>query len=110
MVLLALDIPSKEIELFCQRWHVAELAIFGSALRQDFGAESDVDILIAFQEASRRGLFDLVRMQKELESIFGRDVDLVEKTAVEKSENYIRRKEILNNTYRHFPSVTRHTC
>jgi len=104
MVLLALEIPSKEIELFCQRWHVAELAIFGSALRQDFGAESDVDILIAFRKTTRHGLFDLVRMQKELESIFGRKVDLVEKTAVERSENYIRRKEILNNTYVIFPA------
>ena len=104
MVLQALDIPYKEIEMFCQRWQVAELAIFGSALRQDFGAESDVDILIAFPKATRRGLFDLVRMQKELESIFGRDVDLVEKAAVEKSENYIRRNEILNKAYVVFPA------
>ena len=93
---MALEIPYKEIEKFCQRWQVAELAIFGSALRQDFGAESDIDVLIAFHKSTRRGLFDLVRMQRELESIFGRDVDLVEKTAIEKSENYIRRNEILN--------------
>jgi len=43
-------------------------------------------------------LFDLVRMQNELKEIFGREVDLVERKAIEKNENYIRRKSILSNT------------
>jgi predicted nucleotidyltransferase len=46
----------------------------------------------------RVGLFDLVRMEDELKNLFGRDVDLVERAAIEKSENYIRRKSILSNT------------
>ena len=104
MALLTLDIPREEINRFCRRWGVTELAVFGSALRQDFRAESDVDLLVAFNETTSRGLFDLVRMQKELESIFGRDIDLVERAAVEKSENYIRRNEILNNAYVIFPA------
>jgi hypothetical protein len=78
---------------------VSELAVFGSALRQDFGAESDIDILVAFDETSRRGLFDLVRMQNELEAMLGREVDLVEKAAVLNSQNYIRRNEILGSAH-----------
>jgi predicted nucleotidyltransferase len=98
-VLQAIEIPEEEISKFCQRWGVTELAVFGSALRQDFGAESDIDILVAFGETSRRGLFDLVRMQSELEAMLGREVDLVEKAAVLNSQNYIRRNEILGSAH-----------
>ena len=104
MVLQALDIPTEELNGFCKRWGVVELAVFGSALCQDFSSESDIDILIAFDEFFSRGLFDLVRMQNELESIFGRQVDLVEKAAVENSENYIRRNEILDSAHVIFPA------
>jgi predicted nucleotidyltransferase len=98
-VLQAIEIPEEEISKFCQRWGVTELAVFGSALRQDFGAESDIDILVVFGETSRRGLFDLVRMQSELEAMLGREVDLVEKAAVMNSQNYIRRNEILGSVH-----------
>ena len=97
MVNQALNVEHKEIENFCRRWDVVELAVFGSALREDFRSESDIDILITFRETSHRGFFDIIRMQAELSVLFGRDVDLVEKEAVEKSENYIRRGHILQS-------------
>jgi len=90
-------IPQDEIADFCRRWRVTELALFGSILRQDFGPGSDVDVLVSFAPDARWSLFDLVRMEDELRVILGREVDLVERVAVEQSENYIRRKSILSN-------------
>lgn len=90
-------IPQEKITGFCHRWKVTEFALFGSALRGDFGPDSDVDVLVSFAPDTRWSLFDLVMMQDELKAIFGREVDLVERVAVERSENYIRRKSILSN-------------
>jgi predicted nucleotidyltransferase len=92
------SIPREELSDFCQRWKVTELAVFGSVLRGDFGPDSDVDVLVTFASQARWSLFDLVVMESELGAIMGRDVDLVERTAVEQAENYIRRKSILSNT------------
>lgn len=92
-----ISIERDRIEAFCRRWQVAELALFGSVLREDFRPDSDVDLLVRFLPAARHSLLDLVRMQEELESILGRKVDLVEKSAIEKSRNYIRRKAILSS-------------
>ena len=75
---------------------MSELAIFGSALRDDFAQDSDIDILISFEPDIQWGLFDLVNMETELNSIFGNEIDLVEKEAVENSDNYIRRRGILD--------------
>jgi predicted nucleotidyltransferase len=92
------SIPRKRLAEFCRRWKITELALFGSVLRADFRPSSDIDLLVSFSPRAKISLFDLVRMQYELKEIFGRDVDLVERRAIEKSENYIRRKSILNNT------------
>lgn len=91
-------IPRKKLAEFCNRWKITELALFGSVLRNDFRPDSDVDLLVSFSPRAKISLFDLVRMQNELKEIFGRDVDLVERRAIENSENYIRRKSILSNT------------
>lgn len=91
-------IPRKKLAEFCQRWKISELAFFGSVLRDDFRPGSDIDLLVSFSPKAKISLFDLVRMQNELKEIFGREVDLVERRAIEKSENYIRRKNILSNT------------
>ena len=56
-----------------------------------------MDLLVSFEEDARYSLFDLVTMQDELQAILGREVDLVEREAVEQSENYIRRRHILQN-------------
>jgi hypothetical protein len=94
---VAIAIPENRLMDFCRRWKVAEMAIFGSALREDFGPDSDIDILVSFNADARWGLFDLVRMEEELTALLGRPVDLVARLAVEQSENYIRRKSILEN-------------
>jgi len=94
---VALDIPMEAVKEFCRRWKVRELALFGSVLRDDFGPASDVDVLVEFCEEARWSLFDLVHMENELAGLLGRQVDLVERAAVEQSENYIRRKHILES-------------
>jgi hypothetical protein len=80
------------IEEFCRKWRVKELAIFGSALRDDFGPESDVDVLVELEEDAPWDAFDWVDMTEELGGIFGREVDLVEKSAI---RNPFRRHNIL---------------
>ena len=92
-----IHIPRLQIDSFCRRWQVSELALFGSVLREDFGPDSDVDVLIQFQPQARHTLLDMARMQEELRQIFGRDVDLVERSAVEQSRNHIRRNAILQS-------------
>lgn len=82
---------------FCQRWQVSELALFGSILRDDFHAGSDIDILVSYQSTAKRGLLERIRMQDELSSLLHRDVDLVSKKAIEQSHNWLRRKNILDS-------------
>jgi len=89
-------IPTKKLAGFCLRWKVTEIALFGSVVRDDFRPDSDVDVLVSFAPDARWTLFDLVSMQNELKQIFGREVDLVERKAIEQSENYIRRRNILS--------------
>ena len=71
--------------------------MFCSVLRDDFGPDSDVGVLVQFEEEARHTLFDMVHMEEELQEIFGRQVDLVTRRGVENSRNYIRRKSILNS-------------
>lgn len=92
-----LSIPREQLVDFCRRWSVTELALFGSALREDFRPDSDVDVLVSFSEDAHHSLFDMVRMQKELEQILGRQVDLVSRRAIEMSRNNIRRNVILRS-------------
>ena len=91
-----LDLSSEAISDFCKRWQVTELSLFGSVLRDDFGGESDIDVLVSFEQGAAWGLIDMVRMEEELGTLLGRNVDLVERQSVEKSSNYIRRKHILS--------------
>jgi uncharacterized protein len=95
---LRIALPEDKIVDFCRRWQVTELALFGSVLHGDFRPDSDVDVLISFAPNTRWSLFDLVTMEHELETVLGREVDLVERSAVEQAENYIRRKSILDDT------------
>lgn len=92
-----ISISKSEIAAFCKRWQVTELALFGSVLRDDFGPESDVDVLVCFDPQARHTLLDIAQMQDELSSALGREVDLIERATVERSPNYIRRKAILRS-------------
>ncbi len=95
----AATIPMNEIAEFCRRWKIRELALFGSALRDDFGPDSDLDILVTFAADAEWGLLDHVQMQQELQTLLQRSVDLISKRAVERSPNWLRRQEILNTAY-----------
>ncbi|MDH3476289.1 MAG: nucleotidyltransferase domain-containing protein [Rhodospirillales bacterium] len=90
-----IDIPLPAIEAFCRKWRVAELDLFGSVLREDFGPDSDVDLLVSFLPEARLSLLDQVRMERELSGILGRRVDLLSKRGLESSTNWIRRDAIL---------------
>ncbi len=94
---IRIEVPKDKIVTFCCRNHIRSFGLFGSALREDFGPGSDIDVLVEFEQTYRPGLMELVEMQKELMRIFGQKVDLVERQAVEKSENYIRRRHILES-------------
>ena len=86
-----------EVAAFCKRWRVLEMALFGSVLRDDFGPQSDIDVLVRFAPGPTPGLFGVVRMERELSELFGRRVDLVTCGAVESSRNPIRRQAILDS-------------
>ena len=92
-----IDLPTEAIDRYCQKWQIVELALFGSALRDDFRPDSDLDILVNFAPNAPWTILDLVTMQQELEQLSGRKVDLIEKTVIETSDNWIRRNEILNS-------------
>ncbi len=88
----------EKIKKFCQKWIIKEFSLFGSYLGNDFNKESDVDVLVKFDDNVSYGFFELVDMRDELENIFGRKVDLLTKRGVEQSRNYIRSRNILQNS------------
>jgi predicted nucleotidyltransferase len=90
--------PLKKIATFCKRWQVVEFALFGSAVRDDFSPQSDIDALVSFAPQSDWGLFEHIQMKQELNEIFGREVDLITRRALEQSRNALLRAEILNTT------------
>lgn len=85
-------IPFTKVQLFCQKWDIQELALFGSVLRDNFRQDSDVDVLVTLHDTTRLSLYDWVEMIQELSDMFGRPVDLVEKTTI---RNPFRRYHIL---------------
>ncbi len=97
MTITAIDLPIEVIAQFCDRWQVTEFALFGSVLRDDFRPDSDIDILITFAPEAKRGLTETMQMRDQLQAIFDRKVDLIVKAAIERSENWLRRKNILES-------------
>ena len=87
-----IDIPKEKIAEFCRKWKIKEFSFFGSVLHKNFRPDSDVDIMISFNDDSRWSLWDLGQMREELITIFGREVDLVEKEAL---QNPFRKKSIM---------------
>lgn len=91
---IRITLPQKEIEGFCIKWKVSEMALFGSVLSEEFRSESDIDILVSFKADAGWSLFDFVDMIDELKEIFGRKVDLVEKDSL---RNPFRKQAILSS-------------
>lgn len=93
-----IPIDREKIKAFCDKWKITEFSLFGSVLSDSFRSDSDVDVLVTFAEDADWSLFDLVDMEDELKVIFGHDVDLVLRKTIERSENYIVRKNILRSS------------
>jgi predicted nucleotidyltransferase len=89
-----IHIDLEKIAVFCRKWKITEFAVFGSVLREDFRPDSDVDVLVSFEQNAGWSLLDIVEMKDELELVLGREVDLVEKGAV---RNPFRRHAIMTN-------------
>ncbi len=89
---VGIDVPTERIAAFCRKWRVTEFALFGSVLRDDFGPDSDIDVLVELGPNHGLSLFDWVDMIGELKALFGREVDLVSKRGL---RNPFRRHEIL---------------
>jgi predicted nucleotidyltransferase len=81
-----------KVPAFCERWSIAEFSLFGSVVRADFRPESDIDVLLTFLPDAKWSLVEWVAMREELQELFARGVDLVEKRAI---RNPFRRSAIL---------------
>ncbi len=92
-----INIPDQRVKEICRNYSIKELSLFGSVLSGDFNLESDIDLLIEFNPESSISLFDLIDLKKELEEVFGREVDIVSKNAIKRSRNPLRKKGILEN-------------
>ncbi len=97
MTVNSINIQKEKLSEICKRYKIIELALFGSALREDFTNRSDIDLLVEFMPDSGITLFNIVDLKDEFEKLFGRDVDIVPKNAVKKSRNYLRKNAILKN-------------
>jgi predicted nucleotidyltransferase len=97
-------VPRERLGEYCRRWKIVELRVFGSALREDFRPDSDLDLLVRFAADADWSLMDHVAMEEELTGIIGRKVDLVSQRAIEQSANWIRRKAILESAEPYFAS------
>ena len=71
-----IEIPKEQLARFCQTHRIERLSLFGSVLSDDFGPDSDVDVLVEFKPGTRIGLIRLMSLEFELGEILGRKVDL----------------------------------
>jgi len=87
-----MSLPGAAVAKLCRRWKIKRLSLFGSVLRDDFGAESDIDVLVAFRDDAPWSLWDWIEMTDEMRILFGREVDVVEESGL---TNPFRRQRIL---------------
>ena len=85
---------------FCKKNYIKKLSVFGSALRDQLGPDSDIDLLVEFEEGHTPGLFSIVRMETELAEALGRKVDL--RTPEDLSRYF--RDEVLRNAQLEYQS------
>lgn len=93
---LPITIPQDQLEAFCKKWKITEFALFGSVLRDDFGPDSDVDVMVVFAPDAHPTLITIHHVVQELEMLVARKVDLVTRLAIERSSRDSRRKRILS--------------
>ena len=87
----SIDVSQRTITEFCRRHRVRRLSLFGSILRDDFGPDSDIDLLVEFEPGCVPGLLRMAGLELELSEVLGRKVDL--RTAAELSRTF--RDEVL---------------
>lgn len=93
----AVTLPMDEIRALCRKYHVRELALFGSIVRNDLRPDSDIDFLARFENHELGPWMSyLTGFQEELATLFGRPVDVADWTAIERSTNPYRRHNILS--------------
>jgi predicted nucleotidyltransferase len=91
----AIDIPREQLAEFARKWRIVELSLFGSVVEpSEFRPDSDVDVLVAFEPDAPWSLWEIAQMKIELEDLFGRDVDIVERDAI---RNRLRRQHIMQH-------------
>lgn len=95
MNLIETILPMENVVDFCQRWHIRRLAVFGSVLRDDFSPESDIDLLVDYDPRFTRTLSNQIAMKDEITALLGREVDLMNRRAIKRSMNLLRKDEIL---------------
>jgi predicted nucleotidyltransferase/DNA-binding XRE family transcriptional regulator len=95
-LLARIGVTSDALEAFARRHDIVEIGLFGSALRGDFRADSDIDLLVRYAPGSHRGIVDLEREHAELTDLTGRAVDVLTRAAVERMTNPLRRRSILS--------------
>ena len=100
MTIHGIDLDSQAIRNFCKKWKIKELSVFGSILRDDFRPDSDIDFLVVYEPNATWDLSDVVDMKIDLARIIGRRVDLISRSAIERSDNRFIRKEILSTAER----------
>jgi predicted nucleotidyltransferase len=98
MPAVQISISQKQISDYCRRWKIIRLEIFGSATREDFNPNSDIDLLVEYDPDFHRTLADMDLMQDEIEDILQRNVDLIPKRSIQQSPNPYKRKNILDNS------------
>jgi predicted nucleotidyltransferase len=98
MLTTQIEMPADKIADFCRRWKIARLEVFGSVLRDDFRRDSDVDFVAAYLPEAHWSLLDRVHMKHELEDMLGRDVDLLNRRALEHDRQNGRAAAILAQT------------
>jgi uncharacterized protein len=90
-----IDLPMHELRAFCERWGIVRFALFGSVLREDFGPQSDIDVLTWFdRERGPRTILDHIRMESALSELLGRKAEVVSYEALMEDPNVRRREEI----------------
>lgn len=90
-------INKRKLHYLCRKWRIVKLEVFGSVLRKDFHSESDIDLLVTFAPDARWSLMQLYEAEREFTALFGRRVELVPRSGIERSANYIRRRAILES-------------
>ena len=95
-----IQIDEERLAEICRQFHVQELALFGSVLRDDFRNDSDIDVLVEYEPDAVVGLFHHFKLEEALEQVLGRNVDLIPKGGLRSilKDEVLRTAEIIYAT------------